>query len=162
MVNALTVLLVAFAPQLTSFAGDWQLVWHQMGTQYIRVTVTEEGPTAKIAWENESFECTLTRNVCEGSVTENGNAKAGKVKITVNDVEIKGEGSDLEGAFTFTGTRPPPPPPGGPRTLKFEPTVFHNYFAWNIAPALRIFPGDEVETKSVDAGGVDENGVRRT
>jgi hypothetical protein len=68
---------------------------------------------------------------------------------------------DLEGAFTFTGARPPTPPAGGPRTLKFEPTVFHNYFAWNIAPALRIFPGDTVETKSVDAGGVDENGVRR-
>ena len=78
-------------------------------------------------------------------------SKAGKVKITVSGAEIKGEGSDLEGAFTFTGTRPPAPPPGGPRTLKFEPTVFHNYFAWNIAPALHIFPGDTVETKSVDA-----------
>src|ERR1022692_2004281 len=55
----------------------------------------------------------------------------------------------------------PRPPPGGPRTHKFEPAVFHNYFAWNIAPALHIFPGDTVETKSVDAAGTDENGVRR-
>src|SRR5262249_10851161 len=155
------LMLAASAPQLTEFAGDWLLVWNQMGTQYIRVTVTEQGSTAKVAWENESFECTLTGNVCEGSVTENGNAKAGKVKITVSDVEIKGEGSDLEGAFTFTGTRPPTPPPGGPRTLRFDPAVFHNYFASNIAPALRIFPGDSVETKSVDAGGVDEKGLRR-
>src|SRR5215831_16490132 len=105
MLTILTLLLVAFAPQLTTFAGDWHLVWHQMGTQYLRVTVTEEGPTVKVAWENENFECTLTRNVCEGSVTENGNARAGKVKITVSDAEIKGEGSDLEGAFTFTGKR---------------------------------------------------------
>jgi acetamidase/formamidase len=161
MLTTLTFLLLASAAQLTPFAGDWQVVWDQMGTQYIRVTVTEEGSTLKVAWENESFECTLIGNVCEGSVTENSNAKAGKVKIIVSDVEIKGEGSDLEGAFTFTGARPPTPPAGGPRTLKFEPTVFHNYFAWNIAPALRIFPGDTVETKSVDAGGVDENGVRR-
>ena len=64
-----------------------------MGTQYIRVTVTEEGSTLKVAWENESFECTLIGNVCEGSVTENSNAKAWKVKIIVSDVEIKGEGS---------------------------------------------------------------------
>jgi acetamidase/formamidase len=132
-----------------------------MGTQYIRVTVTADGSAAKVAWENESFECTLTKGVCEGSVTENGNAQAGKVKIIVSDAEIKGEGFDLEGSFTFTGTRPSTPPAGGPRTLKFEPKVFHNYFAGNIAPALRIFPGDTVETKSVDAGGFDENGVRR-
>ena len=132
-----------------------------MSTQYIRVTVPRQGPTVKLAWENESFECTLIGNVCEGTVTENGNAKAGRVKITVSDGGITGEGADLEGAFTFTGTRPPTPLPAGPRTLKFEPTVFHNYFAWNMAPALRIFPGDTVETKSVDAGGTDENGVRR-
>ena len=161
MLTALTLLLAAYAPQPNTFAGEWQIVWQQMGTEYIRVTVTEEGATVKVAWENESFECKLTQNVCEGSVTENGNAKAGKVKITVSDAGIKGEGADLEGAFTFTGTRAPTPPSGGPRTLKFEPTVFHNYFAWNIAPALRIFPGDAVETKSVDAGGFDENGARR-
>ncbi len=151
----------AGAAQPNPFAGDWLLVLDQMGPQYLRVTATVEGSTAKLAWDNENLECTLTGNVCEGWVTENGNAKAGKVKFTVSDAEIKGEGSDLEGAFTFTGKRPPTPPAGGPRTLKFEPAVFHNYFAWNIAPALNIFPGDTVETKSVDAGGIDENGVRR-
>jgi acetamidase/formamidase len=161
MLTLLPLLLLASAPQATVFAGEWQLVMDQMGTQYIRATITQEGQHAKVAWENESIECTLTGNVCEGSVTENGNAKAGKVKIVVRDTGIKGEGSDLEGAFTFTGTRPPMPPPGGPRTLKFEPAVFRNYFGWNSAPVLRIFPGDTVETKSVDAGGIDENGVRR-
>ena len=161
MLTALTLLFLSSATQLTSFAGEWQIVWDQMGKQYIRVSVTQQGPTAKVEWENESFECTLSGNVCEGTVTENGKPRAGRVKIKLGDTEIQGEGSDLEGAFTFTGTRPPTPPASGPRTMKFEPTVFHNYFAWNIAPALRIFPGDTVETKSVDAGGVDENGVRR-
>ncbi len=161
MITSLTLLFLALAQDFTTFGGEWQLVWEQMGRQYLRVTVTQQGQTVKVAWENESFECTLTKNVCEGSVTENGNAKAGTVKITVSDAEIKGAGSDLEGAFTFSGIRPKAPPSGGPRTLKFAPDVFHNYFAWNIAPALHIFPGDTVETKSVDAGGIDENGVRR-
>src|ERR1700753_1339028 len=71
MLTTLTLLLFASAPQHPNLAGDWRLVWDQMGTQYIRVTVTEQGPTAKVAWENESFECTLTGNVCEGFVTEN-------------------------------------------------------------------------------------------
>jgi amidase len=161
MIATLTLLLLAPAPRATTFIGEWQLIWDQMGTQYIRVSVTQEGVAAKVTWENEGFECTLTKNVCEGTVTENGNAKAGRVKITVTESEIRGEGADLEGAFTFIGTRSPKPPAGGPRTHKFEPTVFHNYFAWNIAPALHVFPGDTVETKSVDAGGTDENGVRR-
>ncbi len=153
--------LLLSAPQPSTFTGDWQLLWEQMGTQYLRVTVTQEAGKAKVTWENESFECTMSQNVCEGTVTENGNAKAGKVKITISGAEIKGEGADLEGAFTFIGKREIGPPAGGPKTHQFEPTVFHNYFAWNIAPALHIFPGDTVETKSVDAGGTDEHGVRR-
>src|SRR5215471_7294783 len=95
--------LLALMPQANTFAGEWQLIWDLMGTQYIRVSVTQDGAAAKVAWENESFECTLTSNVCAGAVTENGNAKAGNVKITLSGDQIKGEGADLEGAFTFTG-----------------------------------------------------------
>jgi len=161
MIVILTLFLLAYAPQATTFTGEWLLTWDQMGTQYLRVSITQDGAAAKVKWENESFECTLTNNVCEGTVIENGNPKAGRVKITMNGDNIKGEGADLEGAFTFIGKRSPTPPPGSPSTHKFEPTAFYNYFAWNIAPALHIFPGDTVETKSVDAGGIDENGVRR-
>ena len=161
MIVTLTLFLLAFAPQVTASTTEWLLTWDQMGTQYIRVTVTQEGTAVKATWENESLHCTLTNNVCEGTVTENDNPKAGKVKITMNGDEIKGEGADLEGAFTFIGKHPPAPPPGGPKTHKFEPAAFYNYFASNISPALHIFPGDTVETKSVDAGGTDENGVRR-
>ena len=161
MIGTLALFLLASAPQTTTFTGEWLLTWDQMSRQYIRVSVTQDGAAAKVTWENESFQCTLTNNVCEGTVTENNNPKAGKVKITMNGDEIKGEGADLEGAFTFIGKREPAPPPGGSRTHKFEPTTFYNYFAWDIAPALHIFPGDTVETKSVDAGGIDENGVRR-
>jgi hypothetical protein len=72
----------------------------------------------------------VTNNVCEGTVTENENPAAGKVKITMNGDEIRGEGADLEGAFTFIGKRPPAPPSGAPTTHRFEPTAFYNYFAW--------------------------------
>ena len=162
MIVTFALFLLAFAaPQATTFTGEWLLTWDQMGPQYIRVSVTQEGAAVRVTWENESIQCTPTDNVCVGTVTENGNPDAGKAKITMNGDELKGEGIDLEGAFTFIGKRPLVPPPGGPRTHKFEPTAFHNYFASHISPALHIFPGDTVETKSVDAGGVDENGVRR-
>jgi acetamidase/formamidase len=49
-----------------------------------------------------------------------------------------------------------------PRTHVFEPTVFHRQFSGGITPALRINPGDTVKTTTVDAGGRDSKGVRRS
>jgi acetamidase/formamidase len=49
-----------------------------------------------------------------------------------------------------------------PRTITFEPKEFHRRFSGAIAPALHIFPGDTVRTKTVDAGGYDWNGTRRS
>ena len=46
--------------------------------------------------------------------------------------------------------------PSAPRTLDFEPVEFHRVFSSAIQPVLRIWPGDTVRTKTVDAGGVDE------
>src|SRR5262249_15127335 len=44
----------------------------------------------------------------------------------------------------------------------FEAKEFHRHFSATTAPALRIFPGDTVHTETVDAGGVDKNGMRRS
>lgn len=49
-----------------------------------------------------------------------------------------------------------------PRTLHFDPTAFHRQFSGAIAPVLHLHPGDTVETTTVDAGGVDAKGVRRS
>ena len=51
--------------------------------------------------------------------------------------------------------------PASPRTLDFEPKEFHRVFSASIAPVLRIWPGDVVRTKTVDAAGVDETGRTR-
>jgi acetamidase/formamidase len=52
--------------------------------------------------------------------------------------------------------------PTAPRTHVFEPKEFHRLFSGSIAPALHISPGDTVQTYTVDAGGVDSKGVRRS
>jgi amidase len=51
--------------------------------------------------------------------------------------------------------------PAAPRTLDFEPVEFHRVFSASIAPVLRIWPGDVVRTRTVDAAGVDEKGKTR-
>jgi amidase len=54
------------------------------------------------------------------------------------------------------------PPPTAPQTRTFEPTVFHRFFSSTIAPALEINSGDTVRTWTVDSGGIDAKGVRRS
>jgi len=53
-------------------------------------------------------------------------------------------------------------PSVAPQTRTFEPTVFHRVFSGNIPPALHINPGDTVRTWTVDAGGRDAKGTRRS
>jgi amidase len=49
-----------------------------------------------------------------------------------------------------------------PQTRTFEPEVFHRFFSGTIAPALHINPGDTVRTWTVDAGGRDAKGKKRS
>jgi acetamidase/formamidase len=51
--------------------------------------------------------------------------------------------------------------PASPRTLDFEPTEFHRVFSPSIPPVMRIWPGDVVRTRTVDAAGVDASGKTR-
>src|SRR6185295_9911465 len=43
-------------------------------------------------------------------------------------------------------------------THRFTPTMFYSTYSFAHPPALRIKPGDRVITKTLDAGGSDENG----
>ena len=49
-----------------------------------------------------------------------------------------------------------------PQTRVFEPTVFQRNFSGAIPPALHISPGDTIQTTTVDAGGRDAKGARRS
>jgi acetamidase/formamidase len=55
-----------------------------------------------------------------------------------------------------------PKNPSAPRTFDFEPKEFQRLFSDAIPPVLHIFPGDTVRTWTVDAGGVDPKGVKRS
>lgn len=44
----------------------------------------------------------------------------------------------------------------------FEPTDFKHHFVGGVEPVLHLNPGDTVSTWTVDAGGTDPKGVRRT
>ena len=48
----------------------------------------------------------------------------------------------------------------GQTTHEFEATQYYNTFSFAHPPALRIRPGDRVVTRTIDSGGLDENGER--
>jgi amidase len=92
--------------------------------------------------------------------------RIGRVEATykgkAQDGSLVGEGDWNGVKLQWSARRPAVRPEGGPRTHSFTPTEFHRVFSHAIAPALRIFPGDTVKTKSVDTGGSDENSVQRS
>jgi acetamidase/formamidase len=61
----------------------------------------------------------------------------------------------------FSARRLPERPAGPPRRYEFTPSDYANEFSAHRAPVLTIWPGDTVHTKTIDSGGVDEQGVTR-
>jgi amidase len=117
----------------------------------------------------------LTGNLNELKL--DGTVKGDDLKFTAKrpngdhfgDFSGKAQNDKLEGTGEYSGGRKitwlakrPAVPPKTPRVHDFEPTQFHRLFSDAIPPVLHIFPGDTVRTWTVDAGGVDAKGVRRS
>jgi len=67
----------------------------------------------------------------------------------------------LRAKHAFTARRIAERPAGPPRRHEFAPTDYANEFSPHRAPVLTVWPGDTLHTKTIDSGGVDENGVTR-
>jgi amidase len=137
----------------------------------------------KVFQENnyQRLELSLNGNKLTGKLGDNdfdGVFESGRIEGTVKrnpqqTLKFAGvlRGDRIEGTDTVVETkvdvkwevqREPPRSTAPSKTHTFEPTEFHHFFSDAIAPALHINPGDTVQTWSVDAGGTDPKGVRRT
>ena len=85
----------------------------------------------------------------------------GSLLASLSGNELKGQGRIFDGPATFFAKREAATS-GYPRTHQFMPTQFHRQFSGSIQPALHINPGDTVQTKCIDAGGVDDKGEHRS
>src|SRR5258708_26747837 len=61
----------------------------------------------------------------------------------------------------FSAARIPDRRPGPPHTIEFTPTSFQRSYSPQATPVLRVWPGDTVHTTTIDAGGVDAQGIKR-
>jgi acetamidase/formamidase len=144
-------------------SGDWELAGKYLGdVYYARMSLKIEGDKLTGTMNEIKLEGTVKGD--EFSFTAkrpNGNL--------FGDFKGTGKGDNLEGTSVWFGDRKvdwtakrPKTPPAAPQVHDFEPTEFHRVFSDAIPPVLHIFSGDTVRTWTVDAGGRDSQGVRRS
>jgi amidase len=160
------VAVCLFAAGTLAYAADLAGTWsfrlvrfgEETGATRAVLQLNGNNVTGKI-----SDDVTLEGTVKDGAVSLRGtrNGKAwGVLEGRITGDEMSGNAKIDGDEVAWRARRLPAPEP--PQTREFEPTVFHRYFSSTIAPALEINPGDTVRTWTVDAGGVDAKGVRRS
>ena len=156
-------LLVSGALVGADLSGDWEFAGKYLGdVSYARLTLKLEG--AKLT--GKFNELTIEGAVKDGLLTFSAKRPNGN---HFGDFTGKVLGDKIEGTAVWFNDRKltwsaqrAAIPPAQPRTHDFEPTEFHRVFSDAIPPVLHIFPGDTVRTWTVDAGGIDKSGVRRS
>jgi amidase len=105
---------------------------------------------------------TITGNVISVKATRNSGLPFGEFTGAIEGDSLRGTGSWPDfGDVTWSAKRAAQAP-STPQVHDFEPKEFHRVFSDAIPPVLRVFPRDTVRTRTVDAGGVDSKGVRRS
>ena len=139
-----------------SVAGDWALTLHEaFGPSVMRLSLVVNGEAVSGSAGGRPVEGSFTGGTLTFKV-RNATATA-----RLDGAELKGDLAFPDRTVKWTAVRIPPPP-AVPKTHDFEPTKFELYFSSKAEPPLRIHPGDTVRTWSVDAGGVDRTGTRRS
>ena len=160
---------LGMAQSTDPISGEWLITRVVFGNQlYQKITLKlENGKVAGAFASGKKIEGTLQGDVIhfiardanstiECTATLNGRTISGKfVETVTNDTKEVNESS-------ITATRRPAPRSGPPQRHEFMPATFYREFSASPDPVLHIFPGDTVHTTTVDAGGADERGIRRS
>ncbi len=157
------LLACASAALASGLDGTWvfRMVRYGEETGIARLVLKVEGigVTGKL-----SDDIRIEGSFQDGSVTLRGTRLSGQTWAV-----LKGRltGDELRGTAELNGEDVPwrahrVSDPEPPKTHQFEPAVFHRFFSSSISPALEINPGDTVHTWTVDSGGIDSRGVRRS
>jgi acetamidase/formamidase len=145
-------------------AGSWILHIVAFGeeTAPARVELKVEGNKLTGTLNELKLEGTVDGDSLKFTATRPNGAEFGVLEGRLTGGELKGTVKMGDETREWVARRVPPPSNAAPQTRTFEPTQFHRYFSGTIAPAMHINPGDTVRTTTVDAGGRDASGKRRS
>jgi acetamidase/formamidase len=102
----------------------------------------------------------LAQNDDSGGETADGVQANGA--LSGNIVEIDNTDKEHPDRYRFTATRVPDRRAAAPRQHEFVPSVFYREFSPLNKPVLTVSPGDTIHTTTVDAGGADDKGQKRS
>lgn len=145
-------------------SGSWilHLVLAGEETNPARVDLHVQGDKVTGTLNELKLEGTFQGDLLKLTATRPNGNQFGVLEGGWSGADLRGTAKVGTETINWVMRRVPPPPSGPPQTRTFEPTTFHRYFSGTIAPALHINPGDTVRTTTVDAGGRDAKGERRS
>jgi len=164
MNRILVSFLIAAATALAAdISGEWEFTAKMLGgTEYVRVTLKAAGNKFSGNLNELKLEGTIEGNKLTFAATRPNGDAFGTFEGEFHGDEIAGTALWHKTEKVEWTAHRPVPVPATPRTLDFEPKEFHRVFSDAIPPVLHLFPGDTVRTWTVDAGGNDSKGVRRS
>jgi acetamidase/formamidase len=143
--------------------GRWNLHLVRFGEEFAaaRVELKTEGSKLTGTLNELKLEGTVDGDRLHITATRPDGKEWGKFEGRVQGDAIDGTVKQPEDEFAWKARREKESA-AGPKTHVFEPTAFHRVFSGGIAPVLHINSGDTIKTTTVDAGGRDAKGVRRS
>jgi len=163
MTRAIAWFLLPLSLTAADVSGQWNLRLIRFGDPFAAARV-------ELKDENGKLSGTLNELKLEGTLEgdhlritgKRPNGKDwGSLDGIVHGDDIAGTVKQGDEEFQWTAHRAPAAK-AAPQTHSFEATKFHRVFSGSIPPALHIHPGDTIKTSTVDAGGTDAKGTRRS
>jgi amidase len=177
----LALISVFALPQVSAAdaSGDWvgQLTGpfdSEYTAQYNHVTLKTNGDRISGSWGTYSLTGTVTNGKVTISFADAAGKPAGTLSGAMMEDSFAGTGSVIPARRPGASTTAPPPlpnavtwkltraaaPPAKPGTFDYDPKFFYGTYSAAEAPAMHIFPGDTVNTRTVDTAGRDANALR--
>ena len=171
-ISPLTLLFLA-APLLAieDLTGNWVVQVSAPGEiEYARVSLQVAGASLTGRWNESKLEGTVTGNQVEfvikladgkpgatfkGQMEESGLSGAGMMSAQLASRPAgRSQAGSAAQTIAWKMTRAPQAP-ANPKTWDFEPKEFHGVYSAATPPALHIFPGDTVRSRTIDITGPD-------
>jgi amidase len=144
----------------------------QYTAQYSHVVITADGNNLTGIWGSYQFTGAIHGDEITVALTESGNS-SGSLHGKLSGEEFSGTGKILpqrrfgtsgsavskEAEIAWKLTRAPKPPASA-RTYDYDPKFFYGTYSAAEPPALHIFPGDTVNTRTIDSAGRDAQAPR--
>ena len=160
----LVLVFPLIAAAASDVSGEWELTGSVLGsTVYGHLNLKEAGGKITGDFEGLTIQGTLNADRLDFTATRPNGESFGKFQAKLQSGgELSGTAEWSDNRHVTWSARRPVKPSSQAQIHDFVPKEFHRLFADSIPPVLRIYPGDTVRTTTVDAGGVDSQGVHRS